>query len=223
MHPSNPNPCPVDRDLLITRLLDARASDADWLAFRDCAAADQSIWSDLAAARRDMARLERVVSHAAVCADHVDMPELRFDSQPVRLHNTGWSGGARSGLVGWAVAAVLALAFIAQQTGLNTGVGGMGARQQANIVNIPDTAPELLQKYIETGRKDGLVLGEAPQRMVVETRPREDGKGHDVLFYRLLLERAVVDDNSFRTFGVKEDGEQVLVPASPPPAVKTSY
>lgn len=222
MEPSTPNNPPVpapapaiDRELLITRLLDARASDADWLAFRDFAAVDQSVWNDIVATRRDMLHLERGFGPITAAAERSEMPELRFTNRPPtgRGH---WH--ARSGLIGWAVAAVLALGFVAQQAGFRT---GMERAPQASLVPTPRSAPELLEQYIEAGRKTGMVLGEAPQRMVVETRPREEGKGHEVLFYRLLLERTFVKD--FQTMGSKEDGESVLVPASPPLMIKTSY
>src|ERR1043165_4508188 len=151
MLPSNPNNSnrssdPVDRDLLITRLLDARSSDADWLAFRDFASLDQSVWSDLVAARRDMARLERAMEPVASSADLCPMPELRFDGERARASRNAWS--SRRGLIGWAVAAVLAIGFVAQQAGFKP-VTPSQPQSSAGLVNMPQNPPELLAKYIE--------------------------------------------------------------------------
>jgi hypothetical protein len=74
------------------------------------------------------------------------------------------------------------------------------------------TARDFMDGYKERAAKDGTLVAEMPQRVVLESRPTPDGKGHEVLYIRQFIERAVVDD--LYKFGVDESGRPMMVPAS---------
>ena len=58
----------VDRDILISRVIDGEATPEDWTAMRAMAERDASIWGDLVAAQQDHAELCAIVSRAADAA-----------------------------------------------------------------------------------------------------------------------------------------------------------
>lgn len=197
----------AEREVLISRLVDARASEADWAALRSLAKVDDSIWSEIIQTRRVGDGLTTEVHAALAHVEHVDMPHLRITrpvpaARPVRSH-----------LIGWAAAAVLALGFVAQQAGLiRTGMERPGA--QGTLVNLPTSPQSAWDAYLSTGREAGLVVGELPERTVVDVRPSASGEGYDAFYIRQVLERAWVSD--LYKIGVNESGKKVLIPTSAP-------
>jgi len=137
----------------------------------------------------------------------VDVPALAL-----RGAGVDESRARRIPRLGWAVAAMLALALVSQMVA-NRGGSGI---QQASLVptgasyKTPDDA---MDAYLKLGRDAGQVVGELPQRYVLETRPAADGKGYEVLYVRQVLERTRVDD--MYKVGADETGRPVLVPCSP--------
>lgn len=212
MNPVRPDP--VDRDVLVTRLLDARASEADWAALRDLARRDETVWLDLIELRRQALALERGMEPTLAAAELCDMPDLVLSARPGRA-----LGGSRGGLVGWAVAALLALGFVAQQAGvLKTGMES-GPRLTSGFDARPPEAS--LQDYLDRGKQSGRVVGEVPERKVVGVQPAADGDGYDVLYFRQIIERTRVP--SLYNIGTSESGGPVLVPASAPVSVGSSF
>ncbi|NUQ68803.1 MAG: hypothetical protein HUU18_11065, partial [Phycisphaerales bacterium] len=89
-------------------------------------------------------------------------------------------------------AAALALAFVGQKTGGNARTGG-GEMAVADLVPIR-SASDALQEYLDRGRQDGLVIGELPDKVLVQTRPIGNGGGMEVVYLRQIVERTRVDD-----------------------------
>ncbi len=199
----------IDRDVLITRIIDARAGAADWKVLRDAAAQDAGVWADLEQATCEARALERAMAPVAAAADGVDLPTLTVDvaARPVVL--------ARIGL-GWLVAALVALGWGAQWYAPLGGAGGWGSGNVASLGLPARTADAALNEYLDLGRKAGRVVAEMPERVVLESRPSDDGKGYEVLYLRQVLERAVVGPEDLYKLGVKEDGRTMLIPAGAP-------
>lgn len=179
---------PDGRDVLISRVIDAEASPEDWAAFRELAESDPEIWRDLADAQQQNEALCEGFRASIHVADKVDLPELITDTQPFqrRLDTVGRWGG-------WAAAAALLLVW---GTGFQrNGWGGLGV-QGASLVGGPtlaDATPdEAMARYIDAGQSAGSVVGEVPDRLVIETLPQPDGS-IEVVYLRQIIERRVTD------------------------------
>lgn len=184
-----PDPSTPDgRDILISRVIDAEASAEDWRAFRALAAEDPEIWRDLADAQQRHERLCEGFRAATACADRVALPLGESDASPLqrRLDATARWGG-------WAAAAALALVWA---TAVPLGGNGTELQGAALIPAGPSlseaTPDEALARYLAAGQNAGVVVGEVPDRLVVETNPRDDGSV-EVLYVRQIIERRVTD------------------------------
>lgn len=207
------NPTPIDRDILISRVIDGRAAGHDWLALREAATLDPTIWSDLAMSQDHAARLSTELVSAMALADHVDVPEpgLRLVGGSV---NPAALSRLRSGL-GWALAAVLALAFSTQFFTKSPDAGNITGGNQAGLISglsAISTPQQAMDKYLELGKQSGQVVAELPQRYVVESRPAANGDGYEVLYIRQVLERAHVND--VYRMNTDDTGRPVLLPAT---------
>ncbi len=191
-NPTTPHGEPGDRDLLISRVVDGRASAAEWSALETLAAHDPGVWRELATAQRDQRAIEMIVASAGDVAQSVDLPaapdeEVQFQAPSTRLRLWG----------GWVAAAVMACAFVAQFRSENQG----GPRRDPQASLVP-TADELLDQYRNTGRKEGIVLGEVPDQVLLAMEPAADGRGATVTFVRQFVERRYVPDVvQFRSHG----------------------
>lgn len=191
----------IDKDILIGRVVDQEATDADWRALHEQAEQDPSIWRELAQAQRDHAELGAELEGALACADTVEIPGhehySRSLTERIRVVTT-WSG--------WVAAAVMLLAWTgvlgpAPQESSETGA------QRGEFVPIPAGKPEAaLDYYLDEGRKMGSVVGEVPERVVLDVVLDGDGAGHGatVIYLRQIVERCDVD--KFYTYGVDELG-----------------
>lgn len=194
----------IDRDVLITRVLDGEATPEDWAAFRALAEREPSVWRDLADAQQDRAELASALAEVLAVADGVNAPiEVHAGERlSLRFRTAGaW--------LGWAAAATLAIgAFV------NRGVpsGAMtGTEAQANLFPI-NSAEDALKLYMDKGQQAGSVLGQVPERLLVSTRPSPEG-GYEVVFLRQILERQRIED--FYRVGRDEAGRSVPVPYTP--------
>lgn len=191
---------PDDRDVLISRIIDGEATPEDWAAFKALAAREPSVWRDLAECQQDHADLSAAVADATRLADSIDLPveEARSEQLSRRLRRAmSWGG--------WAVAAVVALAFTTRGTstqtdGLHAGLGPSGI-----TVSTPDQAYDA---YMQLGREQERVVEEVPTRILVETRALQDG-GFEVRYIRQILERVTVP--SLYELGEDETGRPVPI------------
>lgn len=193
---------------IISRLVDAEGSAADWQAFRTMAERDPTLWRELAECQQDHAELSAQVNSAIAVADDIDVDvrgemHRRF-AERMRIA-ASWGG--------WAAAAAIVLAW-------STGLSGGSNRQQANQsglgptlpIQAPQTASEAFNNYLDKGKQTGLVVGEIPTRVLVEARPMKSG-GYEVLYLRQILERQTVRELS--TLATDEFGNPVPIPATP--------
>ena len=74
-------------------------------------------------------------------------------------------------------------------------------------LNIPTGA--LLTRYLEQGKKSGQVVGELLDKVLIETRPVQNGDGYEVYYIRQIIEKARVPD--LYTFGTDDTGQAVPV------------
>lgn len=237
------------RDVTLTRLLDGRASSAQWRELRAWtekdAAGREDVWDDLIAQSEQNDALVKMVGVAAARAERVeaeprgiagvigtavdaDEREQRGDER------AGGRGGADR--LGWLVAAVLAVGFVTfairsgpidragtpgglmneqlagsgRVTG-GTAQAGLGSGLTAGLGGALSTPDEALGEYLRLGQMKGQVLGELPQRVMLQSRELGEGKGREVLYLRQIVERAVVKD--VYKLGTNDVGEAVMVPA----------
>jgi hypothetical protein len=177
-----------DKDLLISRVVDTRATPADWAMLEKLAANDGTVWRELAQAQRDSALMSAAVERAAARAETVPLPEadtFRFEAQ-----SPAWLGRAR-GWLGWAAAAVLLVAFVGTHAGSNQhSAGGSTASLLPTFSSAIDTQPSVhLDRYLEKGHEAGLVVGELPERVIVRTVDLGEGKGSEVYYLRQIMEK----------------------------------
>ena len=99
--------------------------------------------------------------------------------------------------------------------------GHLGARNNSDsnqsgllTVKSPD---EAVKAYLEMGAKSGRVMGELPNRLLVDSRPAPQGNGFEVVYIRQFIERGVVND--LVRFGEDESGRPVPVRVSMPARV----
>lgn len=133
-NPSNARE-PVDRDLLISRVVDDAASAGDWEQLRALADYDPSVWRELFEAQHAQAELAEAVQQAIAIADGIDAPvdQLLGGGFRFRIRQVStWAG--------WAAAASVAIFFMAPNlTGPATPAGATGGSLAGNAP-APDTA-----------------------------------------------------------------------------------
>lgn len=197
----------ADRDLLISRVVDARASASDWVELDLLGASDPGVWRELAQAQRDKQLLDEAVERSIACAEHVDLP------RGVRSHVPGRrpAGGRMLAWAGWGAAAALALVV------WSGGRPATGPVQTAGPSMIPPftqassvTPDEALGQYLERGRETGRVVRQLPEFVMIDSAPAPDGSGYDVLYLRQIVERARVE--SLPSFKVDEFGRRTTLP-----------
>lgn len=190
----------TELDRLMSRIVDGEASDLDWDSFRRLADADPAVWRDLALTQRDQAALRSAVERRLHAADGVLLPQPSAWTRatPALARAGAWTG--------WAVAATLALAAFSQSW-----LAPRGASPTENVAGLaPSSAADALQAYLDLGQKEGRVVGEVPQRLLVESRRAQEGVGFEVIYVRQFVERAVVPD--LYRLGTDESGSATLVP-----------
>ena len=213
-------------ELLISRIADGEAGREDWAAFSALAERQPAgeAWKELAAAQRDHAALSVAVGVALHGAERIELPSRemaavylgRRDGAPTHIRT--WS--RMGSFAGWAVAACLALAMVnGGQFGQSPIVplGGNGNAMNGSSV-IPasytiNNADDAVKAYLDVGKKQNLVLGELPQRLLVESRPADNGRV-EVIYVRQFVERAEVKD--LMRFGQDETGRPVPVRVAVP-------
>ncbi|MFO0830516.1 MAG: hypothetical protein U0637_01610 [Phycisphaerales bacterium] len=184
----NDEPLPRDdADLLISRAVDGRTSQAEWVLLELAAAQDPTMWRRLAQAHRDQALLVKGVGRALDVAEHVELPS-RLEAE---RHASADHSFIRSARVwgGWAAAAMLTVAVVLQN---NQGRSPAGPATAG--VAGPLSSADAFNTYLSKGVQEGRVLGEVPDQVLVDSRPAENGQGFDVVYVRQVVEKARVPD-----------------------------
>jgi hypothetical protein len=190
--------------LFISRAVDGVATPAQWASFEATARAHPGLWRELACAQRDHASLVREVADATACAEDVELhsQQLHDDesADDYLVASTGFAGRFASvrSWGGWAAAAVLLIALVAQGTRLagSSVPTTTGSPAGGTITAGPNfgSANDALDAYLAKGRRDGRVLGEVPDKIIVDSRPAEGGGGMEVIYVRQIVERARLKD-----------------------------
>lgn len=176
------------RDLLISRVIDGRASAQDWDRFRALAANEPSIWCELATTQEQHESVRDELAGMLRVADRVELPGGIIDEEGTRRR---MSIASKWG--GWAIAAALLIAW-----SLGMPRASSTLDQGPQVAGIPgiglkDAQPEqAFEQYIESGQKSGKVISEMPEQLVVETKPLPDGT-IEVIYVRQVIERKVID------------------------------
>lgn len=184
-------------EILISRLIDGEASAADWQEFSTLAGGAPELWRELAEAQRQQELLSAAVAEATSRADAITLPDLSDEGSHRHAHEIHVPIAQRlSAWVGWGLAAALAIALWSGiRPNANTS-DSPGVGHQANIGGaISDMASsDILEEYLKRGKDEGNVLGELPDKVLVESRPSANGQGYEVLFIRPILERTSVPE-----------------------------
>lgn len=193
-------------DILLTRVIDGRATGEDWRRLEALAQIDAGVWRELALAQRDDALLRQGMARALERAGQVTLPEghpagsVAMTRARTRLVAT-WGG--------WGVAAMVAVALLTRP-GHETPRGG------EQIAGSPIlTAADALHTYLEKGRQEGVVIEEMPAKWLVQSAPAANGRGFDVVYLRVIMERTQVPD--LYKFSSDEFGSTVPVRLGTPP------
>lgn len=209
-----------DRELVISRVVDGRAGTREWSTIESIAATDVSIWREIAMAQRDQRALEILVSSAGSIAEATSLPHPS-ETEPAHVELPRRRTGSWAG---WAAAAAILLAYI---TGvplnglkLNSPGSGTNSDQQANLgPHLPLSADEALANYLTTGKKEGSVLGEIPDKLLVEATPATNG-GYRVITIRQILEVHQVDN--LLHFPTSKDEQGNTITQAVPVSIRSS-
>ncbi len=200
------------RDLLISRVIDGRASSRDWDRFRALAAHEPAVWCELADTQTQHEAVRQELSGVIAIADRVELPVGPADDSHTRLRLSlvskwgGWAAAAALLLV-WSLGNPATQHIGNDQSGTQTAGIPMG---NLGSIGLVDAEPEqAFEQYLSAGQKTGRVIAEMPEQVVVETRPMPDGT-IEVLYLRQIIERRVIDQ-AYRQV-LDERGNTVAVP-----------
>ena len=198
-------------DILISRVIDGDATAVEWDELTALAAANPPVWRNLALSLREDKVLARGVNADVAVADSIELP--RTADRPaalIELHEPGRHPAVLArlgGWSGWVMAAVLTIAWVTGMfSPVPTDPGLATGTNRAQILSASD----LLQAYLDRGRQEDRVIAEVPERVLIETRPSETGRGYELLYLRQILERTVVPDR-YKFYGQDEMGRPTLV------------
>jgi hypothetical protein len=180
----------VELDILLAR---AVAGDREALALvRARGAADPAILEELAMWQADELRLSRAARELGAVADSVELPDI----EPERRRS--WRVG-----LGWAVAAVVALAWISQS--FLPRIGGATRQNVAGFAGFA-SADDAFDAYVDKARSDGVIYGDVAPPTIIGSRELGGGKGFEVLIMRQIIERRQLSE-LYRMVPVDESGK----------------
>lgn len=173
----------VDRDLLISRVVDDAASARDWDQLRSLAEYDASVWRELFEAQRAQAELAQAVQQAIAIADEIDAPvsDLPRASWRFRFRQAASWGG-------WAVAASVAILWVAPNvtgpganTGTSTGTGAGASEMIAAGGGVQaEGGPSLADAARKLDSQSFGALAERPSFMLDNLRTASTDSSRDV-------------------------------------------
>jgi anti-sigma factor RsiW len=186
-------------DILINRIASSEASRGEFAEFEHAAVADPREWERLARLLRDELHMRSALASA------IDDDSTAEIERAIDRSRNARSEFAPRRWSGWAVAAVVALAWtvslMMNRTGETPVPPPTSGVQLASL-----TADEALEQYLRAGESEGRLVRELPT-VLVETYPREDG-GLEIYYVRQILEREAVS----RVYELAEDEHGGYVP-----------
>lgn len=217
----------IDKDILVSRVVDGVAGPQDWTRLEQLAVSDSSVWRELALAQRDHQLLIEAMAPALASAEGCELPSAEAIAHQFRP-SVEASPARRWGRVvswgGWAIAAGLALAFAQHARQPNPTLVGESQANLGSFLNAPIstlkeklTADEAFDLYRARGFEEGRYVTELPTRRLLDSALREDGQ-YDVLYVRQIVERGVVP-NLYRMSN-DELGNPTPVPAGALPRAR---
>jgi hypothetical protein len=208
--PTASDPQLAPRDALITRLLDGRAASADWRALRAQTTSDPQMWIELIDISELGEGLGQAVKAAQDQAARVELPTpaTAITHEPGRTHTPNHARTRRADRLGWLVAVLLGVGLVTLAVKPRLGTDALSGQARPAAAGFA-TADEAMNTYLELGKAQGRVVGEVPQRIILESRALPTG-GREVLYIRQLIERAIVDD--LYKVGTDDQGRPVVVP-----------
>jgi len=207
---------------LISHAIDGKLDESEWDEFAQAAQSDTSLWLRLAKAYEDHRALAETMQHVGAVAERIDLPQPAAVSAPRDAMQVDENVEARPGVLaqirsvsawmGWAVAALLAIAWLWQPLTASAPGTDPGSSQVQPVVQSAsiDSPEDALQWYLKQGREQGTVVGELPERVLVDQRPVENGQGYELLYVRQILERTRVE-SLYQFAGQDESGRPSLV------------
>jgi len=216
----------------LARVADGAAGPEDWAAFRRLAEADPGVWEEVADLRRHEAALSRAVEAAGSIAEAVELPHQTWGEET--FHRRLSSARAWGG---WAAAAALLLVLTlgglpeagnalhpgpragTERVGRPAAPSGLAPGSEAALVAGASDPEDAFQRYLAAGRASGSVVGEVPDRVLLESRPLADGSGVELLYLRQVLERRTVPADQVYQMAEDETGAVRPVRASVLPGV----
>lgn len=203
-------------EILISKVVGGDATRQEWDELNELAQRTPDVWLRLAGCLRDERALDRALADAGEVAESIEIPALRLG--PAAPGGMGIQPGARlagaTRWLGWAVAAALAFTWVTGPfQAPRLGMRPDGGSQAGLLASVP--VDDLLQAYIDRGRQEQRVIGELPDRVLVNTRPAPVGNGYELLYVRQIFEREIVPE-LYRPGAQDEQGRTTLVPCQAP-------
>ncbi|MFA6045724.1 MAG: hypothetical protein WC718_12140 [Phycisphaerales bacterium] len=213
-------------DILISRVIDGRSTDADWSSLEAAAARDAGVWRDLALAQRDDRVLKAAVIEATAGYEAAELSGEELHAAAVRRSEHTLTHRARLVATwgGWVAAAGIAIAVVGQHQAARPSAGG--AEKVGNQASLPvplASAADAFNAYLKKGQEEGLVQGQLPEKQLLGVNPSPDGKGYEVTYLRQIVERTHVDN--FYQKSYDEFGRVAPVPVhvEQPKILQTAY
>lgn len=223
----------MTEDVLLGRVGSGEdGDDRAWRAIETAAKNEPALWERTARALHAELGVRQSLESALAAADRAEIPDEAFDLAHLDAPDDeadAFGGGAGSipgagaqtyrispamtHWSGWAVAAMIAIAWLGVWTNRPLVSNGNGAGpMQAGPPEFSLTSlspDEVYDAYRVRGYEEGRLVQELPMLMV-ETRAIRDGQAIEVLYIRQTLERATVD--SVFSFSEDETGQMRYVP-----------
>lgn len=190
---SNHPAFPEHFDLHASRVIDGVATSDDIAQIDRIATTNPAAWREVALLQHDARSLSAAVQPIVAAADRATLSNaLANNSQDVfSTAHPGSTLRLRTARVlmwgGWAAAAAVAFAFVVQPR--TPAIVGTAEPRSAGVAS----AAEALSEYFSHGRREGSVLGQLSEPVLVSSTPSADGKGYEVVFVRSIVERSRVD------------------------------
>ncbi len=216
------------RDVLISQIIDAEGDGTAWAQFAQLAGSDATAWRELALAQRDHAALSAAVAAEISFTDEIELPapmQSVGDGSALSYRLSRWGG--------WAAAAALAVTWLGTQFAAiqdsrsqeiaanNPGVSNQAAGILPAGAFHLGSPQDAISAYKQLGQQSGTVLGEMPERVIIESRPLAGGRGFEVVYLRQFMERAQVAELYQLTHD--DSGQQgMLMPVAQPSIRKTN-